>query len=66
MLERKERKKDRSRLRLDIALLEYEVLADHALPNILHVLDDGLEVRRRVVGASDEDVVGLAGGRGGI
>lgn len=49
MLGPKGRKWDRSRLRLDVALLEHEVLADHAFPNVLHILDDGLEVRRRVV-----------------
>ena len=54
------------RLNLDVALLEHQVRADDALPHVLHVLDDGLEVRGRVVRAGDEDVVGLARGRGGI
>lgn len=49
-----------------VALLEHEVLAEHALPDVVDVVDDGLEVRGRVVGARDEDAVGLARGRGGI
>ena len=53
-------------LDLDLALLEHEVLADHPLPDVLHVLDNSLEVRGRVVRTSDEDVVGFAAGRRGI
>ena len=47
-------------LDLDLPLLEHEVLADHPLPDVLHVLDNSLEVRGRVVRTSDEDVVVLA------
>ena len=42
---------------VDLAFLQHEVLAHHALPDLLNIFNDGLEVGRRVVGASDEDVV---------
>ena len=51
---------DRLSLDVDLTLLEHEVLADHPLPDVLHVLDNSLEVRGRVVRTSDEDVVVLA------
>ncbi len=57
---------DRLGLNVDVALLKHEILAVHSLPDVLHVVDDSLEVRSRVVRAGDEDVVGLAAGRGGI
>ena len=57
---------DRLSLDVDLTLLEHEVLADHPLPDVLHILDNSLEVRGRVVRTSDEDVVGLAAGRRGI
>ena len=41
-------------------LLEHERRAHDTLPHILNVLDDSLEVRCSIVGASDEDVVVLA------
>ena len=53
-------------LNLNLALLEYEVRAHHPLPDVLHVLDNSLKVRGRVVRTSDEDVVGFAAGRRGI
>ena len=53
-------------LDLDLPLLEHEVLAHHPLPDILYVVNDGLEVRSRVVRAGDEDVVRFASGRRGI
>ena len=53
------------RLNLDVALLEHQVRADDALPHVLHVLDDGLKVRGRVVRARHEHVVLLAR-RGGL
>ena len=49
-------------LNLDLALLENEVLADHPPPYILHIVDNGLEVRCSIVRARDEDAVGVAGG----
>lgn len=48
-------------LNLNIALLQDELLAHDAFPDVLHVLDDGLEVRRGVVRACDENVVSDAG-----
>ena len=57
---------DRLSLDVDLTLLEHEVLADHPLPDVLHILANSLEVRGRVVRTSDEDVVGLAAGRRGI
>lgn len=51
---------------LNVTLLENEVLADHPLPDVLHIINDSLKVRRRIIGAGDEDAVGLAGRRGGI
>ena len=48
-------------LNLDVALLENEVLAaEDPLPDVVHVVNDSLEVRCSIVGASDEDVVVLA------
>ena len=48
------------------ALLEHERRAHDALPDVLDVLNDGLEVRGRVVRLGDEDVVRFASGRRGI
>lgn len=53
-------------LDVDIALLEDEVRANHALPDVLNVVGDGLEVRCGVVGTSDIDVVIGARRRRGI
>ena len=53
-------------LDLNLTLLQNEIGAGDALPNVLDVFDDGLEVGSSVVGASDEDVVLLAGARGGV
>lgn len=36
-------------LEVNLAFLQHEVLAHDALPDILDVFHDGLEVRRRVV-----------------
>ncbi len=36
-------------LNVDVALLEHEILAVHPLPDVLHVFDDSLEVRGRIV-----------------
>lgn len=52
-------------LDLDFTLLENQVGASDALPDILDVLDNSLEVGGGIVRASDEDVVLLAvAGRG--
>ena len=48
------------------ALLEHEGRAHDTLPHILNVLNDSLEVRSRVVGLGDEDVVRLAVRRRGV
>ena len=53
-------------LNVDLTLLEHEVLAVHPLPDVLHIFDDSLEVRGRVVRPGDEDVVTLAGGGRGV
>ena len=54
-------------LNLDVALLENEVLAaEDPLPDVVHVVNDSLEVRGRVVRACDEDVIRLARGRRGV
>ena len=45
---------------LSLTLLQHQVGADGPLPNIVNFLNDSLEVRCSVVGASDEDVVVLA------
>ena len=42
------------------ALLEHEGRAHDTLPHILNVFNDSLEVRGRVVGLGDENVVRLA------
>ena len=57
---------DRLSLDVDLTLLEHEVLAVHPLPDVLHILDDSLEVRGRVVRPGDEDVVALTGGGRGV
>lgn len=57
---------ERLTLDLDFTLLQNEIGASNALPDVLNVLDDGLEVGSSVVGASDEYVVLLAGTRGGV
>ena len=44
-------------LEVNLALLQHEVLAHDPLPDILDIFHDGLEVRRRVVRTSDEDVI---------
>ena len=54
------------RLDLDLALLEDQVLAHHPLPDVLDIVDDGLEVRGRVVGACDVDIVSLTRGGGSV
>ena len=54
-------------LNLDVALLENEVLAaEDPLPDVVHVVNDSLEVGGRVVRACDEDVIRLARGRRGV
>jgi hypothetical protein len=44
------------------SLLEDEVLACYTLPDVMDILDHGLEVRSRIVRASDKHVVGLSQG----
>ena len=61
-----EREEACSGLNIDLTLPQDEVLAHHPLPDVLDVIDNGLEVRSRVVRAGDEDVVALARGCGGI
>lgn len=45
------------RIRLNFSLLQHEVLAGDALPDIMNVFDDSLEMRCSVVGTSDVDVI---------
>lgn len=48
---------------IHIGLLEFKLterFTGYTLPNVLHVVDDGLEVRCRIVRASDEDIVRLS------
>ena len=49
-----------SLLDVNFTFLQNQVFTDDSLPNILDVLNDSLEVARRIVRASDEDVVSRA------
>jgi hypothetical protein len=51
---------------LNIPLLENELLAYNPLPDVLYVVDDSLKVRCSIVGAGNEDLVGLTGRRWGV
>ena len=53
---------ERLLLRFCFPLLEDEVIANNALPDIMNFLDDGFEVRSCIVRTSDEYVVGLSRG----
>lgn len=47
-------------LDLDFTLLEDQVLSSDALEDVVHIVDDSLEVGGGIIGASDEDAVRLA------
>lgn len=46
-----------SLIKVSFALLELEVFAHHTLEHILHVFNDRLKVRRRIVRACNIDVI---------
>lgn len=51
---------------LEFSFLQNERCAHDPLPDILDVLDDGLEMRGGVVRSGDEDIVRFARGRGDV
>lgn len=53
-------------LNFDFSFLQDERTTHDPFPDILHIVDDGLEMRGGVVGASDEYVVVEAGRCGNV
>jgi hypothetical protein len=51
--------KVQSLLDFELSLLQNQIRTDDPLPDIMYIVDDSLKVARRIVRASDEDVVYL-------
>jgi hypothetical protein len=45
------------RIRVVFPLLQHEVFARDALPDVMNVFNNSLKVRRGVIGAGDENIV---------
>lgn len=50
-----------SLLNLNFSLLKHKIRANNSLPNVLNVLNDCLEMGRRIIGSSDENIVCFTG-----